>query len=578
MMRKLVLIVATLLIANTVSAENWTQFRRDERHSGWATLTLDTPLHLVYDGTLRWYKSGWVPSPAVQVDNLTIRNDTVMLMGSVAGGDPKQAHGAARWAAYLSRSKNFANAKPGGQAAYRPSLYFLESITPKAGIETDSGHHPCQFSMGLTDAGGWMMESGFLKFSGNVVSTRMQSDIFGPSICRDDDSEGLFISRQQWHGGGMYARRQPMRSQATGTGTLWAQWGAVPDGDNSGDVLGYTIAYDAVYAGQYLVSNFVTSVGNPKNLPKNYEFAPEVSGLCSWQLNPQQRLSCRPGSWGQLATDGIRLWTYEQTPYERIPDGYWQVGGASRKLVALSIPDLVTIFEADVGNIPLNVQDAPLVGPSVIATIAYHNDQPFIEAYDQVTFTKLWSRTVPIVPRSGGCAYWPARGTEQVVLAASGDTIVVASNGISVLDATTGELLFQDKLGTTYFNPVIADGQLFVLRDDSGPGQDPVTNNCSGNALEVWAGVNVPTIPLTPPPTAKPTLTGTATRIPTRTATETRTATRTRTPRPTRTPTTTRTGTRTASPTRTPSAAPASPTPTECTCPCPCPPTAIGAQ
>lgn len=523
-----------LLLTSTARAEDWPQFRRDERHSGWATKTLTAPLVLDYDGTILTYHSGWVPATReVQVDNLTVRKNIVMLMGSAAGGDPRFAHGSARWASYLRRNQGY---KSIPNSAYKPGLFFLESIQPKAGIETDSGHHACQYSSNPTNIdviGGYIMESGFLRFNGGVVSSRSQSDILGPTTCRDDDSVGITTSRQQWHGGGMYAKLFNMKTGSLDN-TLWAQWGAVPDANNDNEVLGYTIAYDAVFAGNMLISNYVTSAGNPKNLPKGWVWAPEVSGLCTWSLNPLKRLECRPGSWGQLSTDGTLLWTYEQTPYERIPNGWWAVGGSSQKLVALSIPSLETVFEADVGDMPLRIQEAPLVGPTMVVTIAYHNGVPHLDAYDRTNFTKLWSTPVPIVPRTGGCAYWPARGTEQVALAASGDSIVVASDGLTMLDAKTGEIVWS-KRGATYFNPVIVDGLLMVLRDDSGPGQDPVTGNCSGNGVEVWKPAAASSVP-TNTPLVTATAQNTPTSIPTRTATSPPTRTATRTIPPTRTP------------------------------------------
>lgn len=524
--------VAVLFTLSTCHAEDWPQFRRDERHSGWATQTLTGPLVRDYDGTiLTYHTGGWVPATReVQVDNLTVRKNIVMLMGSAAGGDPRFAHGSARWASYLKRNQGY---KSIPNSAYRPGLFFLESIQPKAGIETDSGHHACQYSINPTNndvIGGYIMESGFLRFNGGVVTSRSQSDILGPTICRDDGSIGITISRQQWHGGGMYAKLFDMKTGSLFAG-LWSQWGSVANDATDDEILGYTIAYDAVFAGDKLVSNFVTSAGNPQNLPKDWTWAPEVSGLCSWSLNPLKRLECRPGSWGQLSTDGTLLWTYEQTPYERIPNGWWAVGGASRKLTALSIPSLNIVFQADVGDVPLRIQEAPLVGPTMVVAIAYRDGVPYLDAYDRTTFAKLWSTQVPIVPREGGCAYWPARGTEQVTLAASGDSIVVASNGLTLLDAHTGEITWQEKLGTTYFNPVIVDGLLMVLRDDSGPGQDPVTGNCSGNGVEVWKPAAAIIVP-----TDTPAATATRTSVPTSTATAPPTRTFTRTVVPTRTP------------------------------------------
>ena len=196
------------------------------------------------------------------------------------------------------------------------------------------------------------------------------------------------------------------------------------------------------------------------------------------------RLTCLEGSWGQLAadTDGM-LWTYRQTPYARSPGVQ---GGASRSVVALSVPDLTVRFEADAGIIPLTVQDAPLIGSDQVVAVVWRDGQARLEAFDRRTFALRWSTAVPLVPRSGGCAYWPFRITEQVATAASGDSVVVASDGLTLIDARTGALQWRGQPGTTYFNPTIVDGQLYVIRDDSGPDPDPNTRNCSGNGFEVW--------------------------------------------------------------------------------------------
>lgn len=533
----LIFVLHAVFGAARAPAEDWPQFRRDGGHTGWATSSLSAPLARIYDGTILTYRTGgWVPATQVQVDTVTVRGPIVMLMGSVAGGDPPQAHGAAKWASYLDRAHGYASTMAGGN---KPGTRFLESISPKAGIETDSGHHPVQYvaNPSVAPKGGYLMESGFLQFFGGTVSSRSQSDIFGPTVCRDDGTLCFTISRQQWHGGGQFGRLFDPRTN-TSLPALWGLWGAVPNTATDDQVLGYSIAFDAVFAGPYLVTNSVASAGNPQNLPRDWTWAPEVSGLCVWTTtNPYTRLACREGSWGQLATDGERLWTYEQTPYARIPDGYWAVGGASRALVALALPSLETVFRAEVGEMPLSVQDAPLIGPAQVITGAWTADgTPQLTAYDRERpFARRWSEPVPLVPREGWCPYWPPRGTEQVALAGAGNTLVVASDGLTLLDATTGAVTWRGQAGVTYFNPAVADGVLYVLRDDSGPGRDPVTNNCSGSAVEAWGSAAAPASSATaaPPPVA--TASATPSPSPTQTAEPTATATATATAVPTAT-------------------------------------------
>jgi hypothetical protein len=219
---------------------------------------------------------------------------------------------------------------------------------------------------------------------------------------------------------------------------------------------------------------------------------PGTSGLALWHATTGALLAERPGQFGMLAVDAKRnrLWCARQDWHRPGEDTFVQFSGErglgpSDALVAFSLPELKQVHACEGFNAPAFLQEPPLINSELglIVWLTERNGVRQVVAFDADTAAEKWSTPVEPWYKRRDCPYYRQQFASQ--LAASGSVIVYAGRGLTFLDATNGRVLQRVDDGL-YFQPVFAQGELWVLRCYGNLIEERIPSNTTEAAPEGW--------------------------------------------------------------------------------------------